>query len=82
MKIDFGGMFFHAPGSNIPSEKLLKDMTIPDTYFVRQFPYHFKDNLKFSDDDAVLESLKEFKRVGRFSCKSAFRVKTTMTFFV
>ena len=64
MKIDFRGMFFHAPGSNIPSEKLLKDMSIPDTYFVRQFPYHFKDNLQFSDDDAVLESLKEYKRLG------------------
>jgi len=64
MKIDFGGMFFHAPGSNIPSEKLMKDMSIPDTYFVRQYPYHFKDNLRFSDDDAVLESLKEYKRLG------------------
>ena len=51
----------------------LKNMTNHQAAMVRQFPYHFKDNLDLTDYDAVLYDLKgKYKEFQRFSVNKKF----------
>ena len=39
-------------------------MSQPESAMVRQFPYHFHDNLQLTDYDALLFDLNDYKRLG------------------
>ena len=46
---------------SVDSRKKLSEMSQPESAMVRQFPYHFYDNLDLTDYPALLYDLKDFK---------------------
>lgn len=58
-------MSFHSsPLCPLPNDYNLSTLNLRDSAFVRQYPYHFRKNLDYSDYNAVLESLINYKNLG------------------
>jgi len=64
LKMNFDCSFRPSPYCNLPHDMPLLSMPLRNMAMVRRFPYHFRENLDFTDYDAVLESLKNYKTVG------------------
>ena len=64
LKINFEVSFHSSPLCPLPTDYNLKLLTLPDSAFVRQYPYHFRNNLDYSDYNAALESLVNYKNLG------------------
>jgi predicted metal-dependent phosphotriesterase family hydrolase len=64
LHMKFDCSFNPSPHTNLPSDLRLKSMTNAEGAMLRQFPYHFHDNLNFTDTDAVLESLHNYQELG------------------
>lgn len=64
LKMNFECSFHSSPYCPLSNDAILTDMSNRDSAMVRQFPYHFRKNLDFTDYDAVLESLKTYQALG------------------
>jgi len=64
LKMNFECSFHSSKMCPLPNDSLLSAMDMRDSAMVRQFPYHFRNNLDFTDFDAVLESLKNYNDLG------------------
>ena len=62
--MNFNCSFRSSPYCPLSNDALLTNMSNGDTGMVRRFPYHFRQNLDFTDYDAVLESLINYRSLG------------------
>ena len=61
LRMNFDCSFHKSKLCKLDPNLKMKGMTQPESALVRQFPYHFKDNLDLTDYDAVLYDLKGTK---------------------